>query len=169
MTAKMRELYGIEQGIRGQPAEKRLEARQKFARPVMGQLFDLIVRIAGEVLPKSPLGEACRYALKNRAALERYLEDGHLEPDNNGAERAMKPVVLGRKNWLTAGSEAAAKRAAILLSLVNTCKNLGIDPFVYLRDVIDRISTHPRSRVHELTPRQWLAARLAATPAAKAT
>jgi transposase len=168
VTAKIRELYRIEQGIRGQPAEKRLGARQTFARPVMGQLFDLIVRIAGEVLPKSPLGEACRYALKNRAALERYLEDGRLEIDNNGAERAMKPVVLGRRNWMFCGSEAAAKRAAILLSLVNTCKNLGMDPFVYLRDVIDRISTYPRSRVHELTPRQWLKARLAAAPAAQA-
>jgi len=80
----------------------------------------------------------------------------------------VKPVVLGRRNWMFCGSEAAAKRAAILLSLVNTCKNLGIDPFVYLQDVIDRISTHPRSRVHELTPRQWLTARLAANAAAKA-
>jgi len=168
VTAKIRELYRIEQSIRGQAAEKRLEARCKFARPVMGQLFELIATIQGEVLPKSPLGEACRYALKNRTALERYLEDGRLEIDNNGAERAIKPVVLGRKNWLFCGSEAAAQRAAILLSLVNTCKNLGIDPFVYLRDVIDRISMHPRNRVHELTPRQWLKARLAATAAAKA-
>ena len=78
----------------------------------------------------------------------------------------MKPVVLGRKNWLFAGSEAAAKRAAILLSLVNTCKNLGIDPFAYLHDVIERISSHPRHRVHELTPRQWLKARLVGIAAA---
>lgn len=168
VTAKMRELYRIEQRIRGQSAEKRLEVRQKFARAVMGQLFELIVRMRAQVWPKSPLAGACGYALNHRAALERYLEDGRLEIDNNGAERAIKPVVLGRKNWLTAGSEAAARRAAILLSLVNTCKNLGIDPFAYLQDVIARISTHPRSRVHELTPRQWLKARLAAAVATRA-
>jgi len=67
----------------------------------------------------------------------------------------MRPLVLGRKNWLFAGSEAAAKRAAVLCSLVQTCKNLGVDPFLYLRDVIDRVSTHPASRVLELTPREW--------------
>jgi hypothetical protein len=88
-------------------------------------------------------------------ALTRYVEDGRLKIDNNGAEQALRPIVLGRKNWLTAGSEAAAHRAAVLCSVVQTCKNLGIDPFVYLREVIDRVSTHPASRILELTPREW--------------
>jgi len=168
VLGKLRELYQLERAIRGQSAEQRREARQKYARAVVTRLFEILTATLGEVLPKSPLADACQYALHNRRALERYLEDGRLEIDNNGAERAIKPVVLGRKNWLFAGSEAAAKRAAILLSLVNTCKNLGMDPFVYLRDVIDRISTHPRNRVQELTPRQWLKARLAAAAAVKA-
>jgi transposase len=165
VLAQIRELYKIEAAIRGRPPAERHVARQQHARPLLTRLFELLTATAVAVLPKSPLAEACQYALNNRRALQRYLEDGRLEIDNNGAERAVKPIVLGRKNWLNAGSEAAAKRAAILLSLVHTCKNLGMDPFVYLRDVIDRISMHPRSRVHELTPRQWLKARLAAAPA----
>jgi transposase len=168
VLGKIRELYMLEKSVRGQTPEQRLAARQKHARPVMDRLFEILSTTKAEVLPKSPLYDACQYALNNRRALERYLEDGRLEIDNNGAERSIKPIVLGRRNWLFAGSEAAAHRAAILLSLVHTCKNLGIDPFVYLHDVIDRISTHPRSRVQELTPRQWLKARLAVAAAAKA-
>jgi transposase len=71
------------------------------------------------------------------------------------ASQALRPIVLGRKTWLFAGSEAAAQRAAILCSLVQTCKHLQIDPFVYLRDVIERVSTHPARRILELTPREW--------------
>ena len=166
VLGKIRDLYKLEKSLRGQTREQRLAARHRHARPVLDRLFEILMVTRAEVLPKSPLADACQYALNNRRALERYLEDGRLEIDNNGAERAIKPVVLGRKNWLFAGSEAAAKRGAILLSLVNTCKNLGIDPFAYLHDVIDRISTHPRNRVQELTPRQWLKARLAAAAAA---
>ena len=106
-------------------------------------------------LPKSPLGAATGYALRNWAALTRYTEDGRLKIDNNGAEQALRPIVLGRKNWLFAGSEAAAHRTAILCSLVQTCKHLQINPFIYLRDVIERVSTHPARLVLELTPREW--------------
>ena len=106
-------------------------------------------------LPKSPLSAAIGYALRNWVALTRYLEDGRLKIDNNGAEQALRPIVLGRKNWLFAGSEAAAHRTAILCSLVQTCKHLQINPFVYLRDVIERVSTHPARLVLELTPREW--------------
>jgi hypothetical protein len=78
-----------------------------------------------------------------------------LEIDNNGAENALRPLCLGRKNWLNFGSEAAAHRAMVLLTLVQTCKAHQVDPFQYLRDVIDRVSTHPMSRIDELTPRRW--------------
>jgi hypothetical protein len=84
------------------------------------------------------------------------VEPNHiLKIDNNGAEQALRPIVLGRKNWLFAGSEAAAHRTAILCSLVQTCKHLQVNPFVYPRDVIDRVSTHPARLVLELTPREW--------------
>ena len=104
---------------------------------------------------KSPMANAIGYALRQWRALERYTEDGALAIDNNGAERAIKPLVLGRKNWLFIGSEAAAHRTAVLLTLVNTCKAHQVDPFVYLRDVIECVSVHPVSRIDELTPRRW--------------
>ena len=96
------------------------------------------------MLPKSPIGEAIGYALNHWDALIRPLEAGFLEIDNGASERAMKPVALGRKNWLFAGSDEGGKTAATLMSLCTTCKDLGIDPFAYLRDVLDRVSTHPQ-------------------------
>jgi hypothetical protein len=81
--------------------------------------------------------------------------DGEIWIDNNGAEQALRPVVLGRRTYLFASSEAAAHRTAILCALVQTCKRLHISPFVYLRDVIERVSTHPARLVLELTPREW--------------
>jgi transposase len=151
------ELYGIERSA----SEKRLSAperrtlRQARSRPILERLGTYLETLALRALPKSPLAQAVGYARHNWTALRRYVEDGRLAIDNNGAERAIKPLVLGRKNWLFCGSEAAAHRAAVLLSLVQTCKHIGIDPFAYLREVIDRVSTHPASRVLELTPRQW--------------
>ncbi len=107
------------------------------------------------MLPKSPIGEAIGYALNHWAALIRPWEAGFLEIDNGASERAMKPVALGRKNWLFAGSDEGGKTAATLMSLCATCKELGIDPFAYLRDVLDRVSTHPNSRIEELLPDRW--------------
>jgi transposase len=162
------ELYGIERTAAGLEAAARRALRQERAVPVLERMRRWLEERRPTVLPKSPLAEAIRYALGNWRALTRYPEDGRLKIDNNGAERAIKPLVLGRKNWLFCGSEAAAHRTAILLSLVQTCKHLGLDPFVYLRDVIARVSTHPMARLGELTPRQWQQLRQApqAQPAA---
>jgi transposase len=110
-----------------------------------------------KVLPKSPIGEAIQYALNHWVALKRPLEAGFLELDNGACERAFKPVAIGRKNWLFAGSDKGGQTAAVLMSLCTTCKNLGIDPQAYLRDVLDRISTHPARRIEELLPDRWLA------------
>ena len=117
------------------------------------------------VLPKSPIGEAIGYARNHWAALERYLEAGYLEIDNGASERAMKPVALGRKNWLFAGSAAGGRTAAILMSLCTTCKTLGVDPLAYLTDVLGRVSTHPNSRLEELLPDRWQAIRAEAAKA----
>jgi transposase len=125
---------------------------QDQALPILEKLQGYLQERAA-ALPKSPLGAAIGYALRNWVALTRYVEDGRLKIDNNGAEQALPPIVLGRKNWLFAGSEAAAHRTAILCSLVQTCKHLHINPFAYLRDVIERVSTHPARLVLELTPR----------------
>jgi len=151
------QLYGIERAA----SDKQLDAlarqrlRQEQARPILEKLHVYLQEQQATALPKSPLGTAVGYALRNCAALTRYTEDGRLKIDNNGAEQALRPIVLGRENWLLAGSEAAAHRTAILCSLVQTCKHLQINPFVYLRDVIDRVSTHPTRLVLELTPREW--------------
>jgi hypothetical protein len=119
------------------------------------------------VLPKSPIGEAIRYSLNHWNALIRPLEAGFLEIDNGASERAMKPVALGRKNWLFAGSDEGGKTAATLMSLCTTCKGLWIDPFAYLRDVLDRVSTHPNSRIEELLPDRWKPAELTDPPGRK--
>jgi len=108
-----------------------------------------------EVNDRSGSTEAIGYALNHWQALERYTEEGWLSIDNNASERAMKPVALGRKNWLFAGSDAGGKTAATLMSLCTTCKNVGVDAFAYLRDVLERISTHPAQRIRELLPDQW--------------
>jgi len=102
------------------------------------------------------MGKAVGYALGQWDALNRYLEDGRLSIDNNISERALRHVVIGRKNWQFAGSQAGGERAAVIYSLVSSCKLCGIDPFAYLQDVIDRVSTHPASQIEQLTPPNWL-------------
>lgn len=151
------QLYGIERAASDKhlDATTRQRLRQEQARPILETLHAYLQEQQATALPKSPLGTAVGYALRNSRALMRYTDDGRLKVDNNGAEQALRPIVLGRRNWLFAGSEAAAHRTAILCSLVQTCKHLQINPFIYLRDVIERVSTHPARLVLELTPREW--------------
>ena len=104
--------------------------------PILDAIHAWLEAEQPKVLPKSPIGEAIGYSLNHWAALIRPLEAGFLEIDNGASERAMKPVALGRKNWLFAGSDEGGKTAATLMSLCTTCKELGIDPFAYLRDVL---------------------------------
>jgi transposase len=139
--------------------------RQERSRRIFQQLHDWLVAEAPNVLPKSPIGEAIGYALNHWAAVVRPLEAGFLELDNGACERAFKPVALGRKNWLFVGSDRGGQTAAVLMSLCTTCKTLGIDPQAYLRDVLDRISTHPARRIEELLPDRWQALRQAEAPA----
>ena len=133
----------------------RHELRNERSRPIFDKFHAWLEAEAPKVLPKSPIGEAIRYALNHWEALKRPLEAGFLELDNGACERAFKPVALGRKNWLFAGSDKGGETAAVLMSLCTTCKNLGIDPQAYLRDVLDRISTHPAKRIEELLPDRW--------------
>jgi hypothetical protein len=118
-----------------------------------------------QVLPKSPEGEAIAYTLSNWKALVRYCEDGDLEIDNNGAERSLRGVAVGRKNWMFYGSDEGGRTAAVLTSLIASCKRLHIDPFTYLRDLFARISSHPKNRLDELLPDQWLVTRRPAATA----
>jgi transposase len=133
----------------------RHDLRNERSRPIFDKLHTWLEAELPKVLPKSPIGEAIQYALNHWEALKRPLEAGFLELDNGASERAFKPVALGRKNWLFAGSDKGGETAAVLMSLCMTCKELEIDPQAYLRDVLDRISTHPARRIEELLPDRW--------------
>lgn len=110
---------------------------------------------AARVLPKSPIGEAIAYTLANWPALSRYVEAEFLSIDNNASENAMRPIAVGLKNWLFCGSDAGGKTAATLMSLTSSCKAWNLDPFAYLRDMLDCVSTHPASRIADLLPDCW--------------
>ncbi len=150
-------LYGVESRAKAMKVspERRLAWRQRFSRRRLERLRRYLDQLAPQVLPKSPLGRAIRYTLHNWKALNRYTEAPWLNIDNNHSERQIKQLVIGRKNWLFAGSENGARNAAILFSLVVSCKLAGVDPFAYFRDVLTRIQTHPGDHVHELIPREW--------------
>jgi transposase len=122
------------------------------------------------VLPKSPMAEAMGYALNNWSALIRYTEAGFLSIDNNVAEREMKRIAIGRKNWLFVGSANGGRTAAVLYSFTSTCHRLRIEPRAYLQDVLRRLPAMPAERLGELLPDRWQAARqqAAADPAPSA-
>jgi transposase len=137
----------------------RHKLREERSVPIFEKFHTWLVAELPKVLPKSLIGEAIQYALNHWVALKRPLEAGFLELDSGACERAFKPVALGRKNWLFAGSDKAGQTAAVLMSLCATCKEMEINPRAYLRDVLDRISTHPARRIEELLPERWKAIR----------
>lgn len=149
-------LYAIEQDVRGHSAEHRQQNRQMHAKPLLLELHHWLNASLAQLSAKSPLAGAIGYALSNWCALNVYVDDGRVEIDNNTAERALRSVVLGRKNYLHFGSDSGGDRAAILYSLIGTCKLNGIDPYAYLRYVLERIADHPINRVTELLP--WVVA-----------
>lgn len=149
------QLYRVERRTRSLTPEDRLQLRQLESRPILDKLHDYLLEIEVEVLPKSPEGRAVRYTLKNWTALTRFCDDGDLEIDNNATERAIRGVAVGRNNWVFFGSDEGGKTAAILRSLVATCQRVGIDPFLWLKDVLSRIATHPITRLVELLPHNW--------------
>jgi hypothetical protein len=145
-------LYAIEDEIRGRPPNQRREIRQARARPLLESLRAWLESCLTKLSKKSDTTVAVKYALGRWEALTRYAEDGSLEIDNNAAERALRAVALGRKNYLFAGSDAGGERAAALYSLVGTAKLNSLDPDAYLRDVLSRIADHPINRIEELLP-----------------
>ena len=148
-------LYKIERRARNLGSAERLALRQHYAVPLLEHFKEHLERERLLVLPKSPEGLAIRYALSDWTALIRYASDGDLAIDNNGAERSLRGFAVGRRNWTFFGSDVGGKTAAVLASFMASCQQLKIDPWVYLRDVLSRIATHPVNALDELLPSNW--------------
>jgi transposase len=154
------QLYAIERQIRGQVPAARSQARREYAAPLLQDLHHYLTAMQAHLSAKAPLSGAIQYALTRWAALTRYVENGQIEIDNNAAERSIRALVLGRRNYLFAGSDGGGETAANLYSLIGTCRLNGIDPHRYLQEVIGRIAEHPIKRIQELLPwcvaEQWI-------------
>jgi hypothetical protein len=150
--ARIGALYGIEDEIRGKPAELRLATRQERASPLLDDFRKWMENSLRSLSRKSETAAAIRYALSRWRALTRYAGDGRLEIDNSAAERALRAVALGRKNYLFVGSDSGGERAAAIYSLIGSAKLNGLDPELYLRTVLAKIADHPISRIDELLP-----------------
>jgi transposase len=146
------ELYAIESEIRGRDPDKRMQIRQTRARPLLDSMYEWLQATLAQLSRKSTVAAAIGYALGRWPALLRYCGDGQLEIDNNAAERALRAVAIGRKNYLFAGADSGGERAAAIYSLIGTAKLNGLDPEAYLRDVLTRIAEHPINRITELLP-----------------
>lgn len=157
MIALIQQLYDAERAAAELSSEARQVLRQKQSVPLLARIAAERARLAQTVLPKSPVGDAVRYLTNQWAALQRFVDDGRLAVDNNRAENQLRIVAVGRKNWLFAGSFEGARRAALLYSLVQSCKLIDVPPFAYLKDVLLRVATHPQRLIHQLTPKGWAA------------
>jgi len=148
-------LYCVEAEAEDQPPDIRLALRQEKSQPIMDELFESIEIIHPRLLPKSPLAEATTYCINQKPHLQRYLTDGMLNIDNNPTEREIRPWGIGRKNWEFFGGERGGVAAAVIMSFTRTCRNLRLNPWLYIKDVLDRLPTHPADRMHELIPINW--------------
>jgi transposase len=138
--------------VRGQPPDARRQVRQAQALPRLVDFKQWMDKTLAATSTKSDLAKAILYASRRWNALVRYTDDGRIEIDNNAAEREIRAVALGRKNWLHAGSDAGGERAAVVYSLIGSAKLNGLDPQAYLRHVLERIAEHPVNRIAELMP-----------------
>jgi transposase len=150
--ARIGALYGIEEEIRGKPVDIRRSVRQDRTKPLLDDLRHWMEKTLTSLSTKSETSGAIRYALSRWRALTRFVDDGLLDIDNNAAERSLRSVVMGRKNYLFLGSNSGGQRAASLYSLIATAKLNGLDPEFYLRTVLARIPEHPINRIEELLP-----------------
>jgi transposase len=167
----IRQLYAVEKEAAEQATEQelsrvefealRLQRRKEASVPLLKSFGEWLDKQAASALPKSPLGEALGYARNQWAALQRYTTAGFLEIDNNAAERALRAVAIGRKNYLFFGSDVGGETAAVLYTFTQTCQALGVEPWRYLRDVLGRLPSHPTERLAELLPDEWARAQRA--------
>jgi transposase len=155
ILGRIRVLYKHERQIRDESPTRRHAYRQEHVRPVLASLIERVETLRPTTLPAEPLRKAIDYVLNQRTALQRFLDDGRLEADNNTAENAIRPLAIGRKNWLFAGSERGGRTAALYLGLIQSCKVCDVNPWAYFDDVLRRVMSHPVKRLRELLPDQW--------------
>lgn len=148
-------LYDVERQAQDMDAEKRRQLRQQLARPAADTLHAWLLAQRQRVPDGSATAKAINYSLGRWAALTHYLDDGTVPLDNNWVENRIRPVALGRANWLFAGSLRAGQRAAAIMSLLQSAKMNGHDVFAYMKDVLERLPTWPNSRIDELLPHRW--------------
>jgi len=153
---RIAELYVIERSIRGRAAEERRSVRDSRSRPLVEAMKPWLEAQLGRIPGRSGLADAIRYTLSRWPALCHFLDDGRIELDNNSVERAIRPVALGRKNHLFAGSDGGAERWATVCSLIASAKLNDVEPFAYLKDTLQRMTEgHPMRRLDELLPWNW--------------
>ena len=157
IVTEIRKLYLIEARARDEclRPEQRWEWRQQRAAPILAALQPRLERLRVVHLPQSPLGKAVRYALNEWEPLTRYLEDGRLEIDNNLTENALRPSAVGKKNWLFIGHPEAGWRSAVIYSVIVSCRRRGIDPWEYMRDVLQRLPGMKQSELPTILPARW--------------
>ena len=148
-------LYDLEREVAQADSASRLELRRRRSKPVADALHQWMRQQRQKIPDGSATAKAIDYSLRRWDALTRFLEDGDLPIDNNWVENRIRPIALGRQNWLFAGSLRAGKRAAAVMSLIHSAKLNGHDPYAYIRDVLTRLPTHPASRIEELLPHRW--------------
>lgn len=152
LLQRISQLFAIEKPIRGKPPDERCAVRAAQSVPLLENLKQAMETTLGKISGKSPLAQAIRYALSRWNSLVRYTTDGRLEMTNNAAERTIRPLALGRKNWLFAGSDKGGTRAAILYTLIETAKLNGLNPEAYLKHLIENLPTHPINKITQLLP-----------------
>ena len=163
-------LYAVERRLREERAGPRLGEARRAAEsaPVVRRLEQALwkLRARREVLPKSRLGKAIRYALGQWSAVRGYLVDGRVEIDNNPCERAIRPMAVGKKNWLFFGEAGVGQRSAVVYTILESCRRRGIDPYKDLRDVLTRLPSMTNWQIAELTPEAWAQSRRPSVPKA---
>jgi transposase len=148
-------IYRVERGLAGLSSEERLAGRRSAAQPLWEQLHEWLRFERGRVPDGSATAKAIDYSLNHWTALTRNLHDGRVSVDNNSLENLIRPWAMGRRAWLFAGSQLAGQRAAVVMSLVQSARLHGHDPWVYLSDVLRRLPNHLNSRIDELLPHHW--------------
>ena len=148
-------LFDIEREINGETAERRLAVRRERSAPLVAELKDWMRTERAALSRHAAVAKAMEYMLKRWDGFARFLDDGRICTTNNAAERALRPLCLGRRSWLFAGSDRGGVRAAAMYTLIGTAKLNDVDPQAWLADVLDRIADLPQTRLHELLPWNW--------------